>query len=41
MEKQPDIRIFIACHKPTYVPENPIFYPVQVGKTSGTYGISR
>ena len=25
MEKQPDIRIFIACHKPTYVPENPIF----------------
>lgn len=21
MEKQPDIRIFIACHKPTYVPE--------------------
>ena len=31
MEKQPDIRIFIACHKPTYVPENPIFYPVQVG----------
>ena len=22
---------FYACHKPTYVPENPIFYPVQVG----------
>ena len=31
MEKQPDIRIFIACHKPTYVPENSLFYPVQVG----------
>ena len=24
MEKKPDIRIFIACHKPTYVPENSI-----------------
>ena len=31
MEKKPDIRIFIACHKPTYVPENSLFYPVQVG----------
>ena len=31
MEKQADIRILIACHKPTYVPENPLFYPIQVG----------
>lgn len=28
---KPDIRIFIACHKPSFVPENPLFYPVQVG----------
>ena len=33
MEKQADIRILIACHKPTYVPENPLFYPIQVGTT--------
>ena len=31
MEKKTDIRIFIACHKPTYIPDNPLFYPVQVG----------
>lgn len=31
MRETPDIRIFIACHKPTYVPENPLLYPVQVG----------
>ena len=31
MEKQPDIRIFIACHKPTYVRKIQFFYPVQVG----------
>ena len=31
MEKQADIRILIACHKPTYVPKNPLFYPMQVG----------
>ena len=31
MEKQADIRILNACHKPTYEPENPLFYPIQVG----------
>lgn len=45
MEKQagqnPDIRIYVVCHKPAYVPENPYLYPIQVGtalsgkKTSG------
>ena len=35
MEKQagqnPDIRIYVVCHKPAYVPENPYLYPIQVG----------
>ena len=45
MEKQagqnPDIRIYVVCHKPAYVPETPYLYPIQVGtalsgkKTSG------
>ena len=37
MEKKPDIRIFIACHKPTYVPENSLFYPVQVYDRNGNF----
>ena len=41
MEKQagqnPDIRIYVVCHKPAYVPENPYLYPIQVGTAlSGT-----
>ena len=35
MEKQagqnPDIRIYVVCHKPAYVPETPYLYPIQVG----------
>ena len=35
MEKQvgqtPDIKIYVVCHKPSYVPENPYLYPIQVG----------
>lgn len=30
-KNQPDIKIHIVCHKPAYVPENPYFYPIQVG----------
>lgn len=26
-----DIKIYVACHKPTYVPKNPYLYPIQVG----------
>lgn len=26
-----DIKIYVVCHKPSYVPENPYFYPIQVG----------
>ena len=35
MEKQIntmlDIKIFVVCHKPSYVPKNPYLYPIQVG----------
>jgi len=30
-DNHPDIKIFVACHKPSYVPENPYLYPIQVG----------
>lgn len=26
-----DIRLFVCCHRPEYVPEHPLLYPVQVG----------
>lgn len=26
-----DIKIVVACHKPSVLPENPLFYPTQVG----------
>lgn len=26
-----DIKIFVSCHKPSYVPENPMLFPIQVG----------
>lgn len=29
--ENPNIKIFVVCHKETYVPENPYLYPVQVG----------
>lgn len=28
---QPDIKIFVACHKPSYVADNMYLYPIQVG----------
>ena len=31
LENQPNIKIYVVCHKPSYVPENPYLYPVQVG----------
>lgn len=31
MEKDLDIKIYVVCHKPAYVPENPYLYPIQVG----------
>lgn len=30
-EITPDIKIFVVCHKPSYVPKNPYLYPIQVG----------
>ena len=30
-EIQPNIRIYVACHKPSYVPENPLLVPVMAG----------
>ena len=30
-ETQPNIRIYVACHKPSYVPENPLLVPVMAG----------
>lgn len=30
-EKNPNIKIYVVCHKPSYVPENPYLYPIQVG----------
>ena len=31
MKKDPDIKIYVVCHKPSYVPKNPYLYPIQVG----------
>ena len=31
MKKDPDIKIYVVCHKPCYVPKNPYLYPIQVG----------
>lgn len=31
MNKKPDIKIFVVCHKPSFVPENELLYPIQVG----------
>ena len=30
-DSQPDIKIFVACHKPSYVADNVYLYPIQVG----------
>lgn len=27
----PNIKLYVVCHKPSYVPENPYLYPIQVG----------
>lgn len=26
-----NIKIYVVCHKPSYIPENPYLYPIQVG----------
>lgn len=32
MEKNnPNIKIYVVCHKPSFVPENPYLCPIQVG----------
>ena len=31
VNKEPKIKIYVVCHKPSYVPENPYLYPIQVG----------
>lgn len=30
-KKEPKIKIYISCHKESYIPENKLLYPVQVG----------
>ncbi len=30
-KNDPNIKIYVVCHKPSYVPENPYLYPIQVG----------
>ncbi len=30
-QKDPNIKIYVVCHKPAYVPDNPYLYPIQVG----------
>ena len=27
----PDIKLFVACHQPTFVPNHPLLFPIQVG----------
>ena len=29
--KNPKVKIFVVCHKPSYVPDNELLYPIQVG----------
>lgn len=29
--RNPDIKIFVVCHKPSFVPNNPYLFPIQVG----------
>ena len=29
--RDPDIKIFVVCHKPSFVPNNPYLFPIQVG----------
>ncbi len=31
LNREPNIKIYVVCHKPSYVPENPYLYPIQVG----------
>lgn len=30
-ENNPNIKLYVVCHKESYVPENPYLYPIQVG----------
>ncbi|RGY96549.1 DUF4422 domain-containing protein [Clostridium sp. AM58-1XD] len=29
--KEPNLKLYVVCHKESYVPENPYLYPIQVG----------
>lgn len=31
LNQEPNIKIYVVCHKPSYVPSNPFLYPIQVG----------
>lgn len=31
LNHDPNIKIYVVCHKPSYVPPNPYLYPIQVG----------
>ena len=31
LKSNPNIKLYVVCHKDSYVPENPYLYPVQVG----------
>ena len=38
----PNIKIYVVCHKPSFVPENPYLYPIQVGTAiNSKVGIER
>ena len=43
MSKQSNIQILVACHKPSELPDNPLFLPVHVGAklSSANLGIQR
>ena len=30
-KKEPKIKIYVSCHKESYIPENKLLYPIQVG----------
>lgn len=39
-EKQADIKIFVVCHKPSFVPDNPLLLPIQVGASLASQELS-
>ena len=40
VNKMSDIKIFVSCHKPTFVPNNKLLFPIQVGSALSNYKIS-